>query len=96
MSVIRPTVRSGSALIACGPPGGGSERSQAERLGPSDDDVEELDHGVVEQVVAVAGHHVAGTGDVDQLRVGHQLEQLRAPSSLSRSLTRRAPAASGP
>ena len=33
---------------------------------------------VVEEVVAVAGDHVTGAGDVDHLRVRHQLEELRA------------------
>src|SRR5690348_12178210 len=38
--------------------------------------VEEGQDGVVERVVAVAGDHVAGTGDVGELRVRHGLEQL--------------------
>src|SRR5918993_4696016 len=38
--------------------------------------VDELDHGVVERIVLVAGHHVAGTGDIRDLEVRDQALQL--------------------
>src|SRR5437868_449804 len=37
---------------------------------------EERDDRIVEEVVAVAGDHVARAGHVDELRVRHELEEL--------------------
>ena len=66
----------------------GNSRANSSLRETRSDAVEERDDGVVEQVVAVAGDHVPGAGDVDEPRVRDELEQLaRAPSSLSRSLT---------
>ena len=48
----------------------------AVRSGGSSDCFEEADHGVVEQVVAVAGDHVTCTGHVDVLRVGYEFEEF--------------------
>ena len=38
--------------------------------------VQELDDGGAEYVIAVAGDHVAGTGDVDEFAVRAQLEEI--------------------
>ena len=40
---------------------------------------QEVDHGIAEDVVAVAGDHVRGAGDVDVLGVRAQSEELLAP-----------------
>ena len=40
---------------------------------------EKADHRLGERVVLVAGHHVAGAGDVDVARVRHEVEEGARP-----------------
>ena len=69
--------------LTCGIDGRGVDRVEPE-LGPPEHGerdcsgrghgaFDELGHGVVERVVAVAGHHVSRSRDIDDLRMGDQL-----------------------